>query len=81
MTKKHYEAIAYIIKDTRECRRISDMAHYEVSKQLASFFEIDNPKFQREKFLHACGIECDGKHKSVQDIVTCKDCAQALDKM
>lgn len=57
MTKKHYDAIAGIItswmyysdETTSTCRAIA----YD----LADYFATENPKFQRDKFLTACGIE------------------------
>ena len=53
MTKKHYVVIATVIK-----------AHYKGKKDikllavgLANNFIVDNPRFNREMFLTACGIE------------------------
>jgi Fe-S-cluster formation regulator IscX/YfhJ len=59
MTKKHYEAIAQVIND--EIRPYSPEAvqstTYNVINNLADYFADDNPKFNRERFLEACGIE------------------------
>lgn len=49
MTKKHYEEIAKAIRSsynyTVQCNRLAD------------YFATDNPKFNRERFLLACGIK------------------------
>lgn len=57
MTKKHYEAIAAIIKHHRDNCDISDMAAYEIATGLAYEFEKDNKNFNRTRFLAACGIK------------------------
>lgn len=60
MTKKHYEAIAAVI--LFEKRR--PLAHDEwlkipeyIAVALADYFATDNPKFDRARFLQACGID------------------------
>lgn len=69
MTKKHYEAIAAIIKSTYTNAKLynginyRDTAHERcetletTSIRLADFFAQDNPKFDRERFLEACGVQ------------------------
>ena len=54
MTKKHYEAIADCI-EFRLCAK--DNHPHEIAKRLADYFQTDNPKFDRARFLQACGIE------------------------
>ena len=54
MTRKHYVAIAEIIA-YRLCAK--DNHPHEIAKRLADYFKRDNPKFDRERFLTACGIE------------------------
>jgi len=54
LTKKNYEAIADCI-EYRLCAR--DNHPHEIAKRLADYFAQDNPKFNRIKFLEACGIE------------------------
>jgi len=53
--QQHYEAIAAIIQEERivygypqPCRRFAT--------KLADYFAKDNPRFDREKFLEACGL-------------------------
>lgn len=49
MKKKHYDAIAAIVKKYER--------HAEwIPEKLADYFEVENPKFQRAKFMEACGV-------------------------
>lgn len=62
MRKKHYEAIANIIRNCYEAdvhMLYGKNAHAikAITILLCDYFEQDNPKFNREKFLTACGIE------------------------
>jgi hypothetical protein len=68
MKKKNYEAIADCIQ-YRLCAK--DNHPHEVAKRLADYFAQDNPLFQREKFLKACGIETEAQHVGA----TYRDCA------
>lgn len=61
-TKQHYEAIAEIIhKRTPRKDRIGQLVPNEtavlIAADLADYFIQDNPQFDRERFLSACGIE------------------------
>ena len=70
MTKKHYTAIAVILKNSREYRDISDMAHYKIADSLASYFALDNKNFDRTRFLQVCGItELKCSHKNCNNVV------------
>jgi hypothetical protein len=66
MTKKHYEAIASILRGSYEVAQeneqngmaIGETERVEVlANELAAYFTQDNPRFNREMFLTACGIE------------------------
>lgn len=46
-TRKHFEAIAEILRTER---RLQPVVH-----RMADFFEGENPEFNRDKFLYACG--------------------------
>lgn len=57
MTKKHFEAIARVLNaeqsdKTGEARD----ALRDVAIRLAAQFNMDNPRFDRDKFLTACGF-------------------------
>lgn len=59
LTKQHYKAIAEIIK--RQIKRYCTQGRYgcangveSVSIKLADYFEQDNSRFNRQKFLDAC---------------------------
>lgn len=59
MTKKDYELIARNIAQVRrEFRGVEDgvNAIRDVAVFIASDLERDNPRFDRERFLIACGI-------------------------
>jgi hypothetical protein len=68
MTKKHYEAIETILAEYRPSPDANDHEDAwwlwtKIVDDLADYFAADNPLFQRDKFLAACGVE-----------PTCKDC-------
>jgi hypothetical protein len=67
MTRKHYQAFADLINNAREdiqCEMpvlnyFDGGKHYTlgwIASQLAFLLEDDNPRFDRVKFLAACGI-------------------------
>jgi hypothetical protein len=53
MSKKDYEAVARILSDSRA---ISDAALPYLAEKFADWFADDNPRFDRERFLKACGL-------------------------
>lgn len=65
MTKKYCIAIAEIIKMnmvdepylTKADNALINDTVANIGRELASFLVSNNPKFDREKFLIACGIE------------------------
>ena len=58
MTKKHYIAIAEIIATNPFSHLVSGHnANLDNALRLADYFATDNPKFNRTRFLQACGIE------------------------
>ena len=59
MTRKDYELIAGVISMTaREFRGVEDgtNACRDIATFLASRLENDNPRFDRDRFLKACGV-------------------------
>lgn len=47
MTKKHYEAIARLLSGQN--------ADLDLCESLARYFKSENPNFDRQRFLKACG--------------------------
>ena len=70
MTKKDYELIAGVV------HRLNTGIIYGVERwteELAHDLQVENPRFDREKFLRACGVKCecyDEKHTE-QEIKHC----------
>lgn len=65
MTKKHFEAIAQTLRDEFEATlpsadpefiRGAAYALEETAKSLADYFARENPRFDRDRFLTACGL-------------------------
>lgn len=59
MTKKHYELIAGVIAISRKVEGTGErsQAIYYVTQRLADEFQKENTRFNRAKFLEACGIK------------------------
>lgn len=65
MTKKDYESIAAIFARI-DCNPETDTDSFDdghttamrcMAYELCTVFQRDNPRFDRERFLKACGIE------------------------
>ena len=59
MTKKHFEAIASIFRSQMTNPTVPSEARIALfanANMQADFFETVNPRFDREKFLTACGL-------------------------
>lgn len=59
MSKKHYIAIAAILKDSANRNRMVPAAinsTTDIARQLADYFASENERFTRERFLAACGV-------------------------
>ena len=58
MTKKHYELIATAINGAFNANPSNKAAEgiAQIAKDLAEVFLFDNPRFDRERFLKACGV-------------------------
>jgi len=65
MTKKHFEAIAWVLKtvllkSVEEKSEDGVLAAARTAKLLADQFQAINPNFKRGTFYKACGISEDG---------------------
>ena len=56
MTKKHYEAIAQVFTQYMQHNDSRETAEH-IAKNMCAYFQADNPKFNRDMFLTACGIK------------------------
>ena len=56
MTRKDYVAIAAAIKDAGERFNMDGAGNY-LAHQLAALLARDNPRFDRARFLAACGVQ------------------------
>lgn len=63
MTKRHFEAIARMLRErvefpdgTIDFDSGYRMATRHIAFDLADYFEEQNPRFDRQRFLTACGI-------------------------
>lgn len=63
MTKKDYIEVARIIKGVEPLGSMNDgakagieLARREIARELASLFQRDNGRFDRERFMAACGL-------------------------
>jgi hypothetical protein len=58
MTRKDYVAIAAAIKSSqRPATSETEQSIAELAKRLCSVFAADNPRFDRYRFLTACGVQ------------------------
>lgn len=61
--RKHYKAIAEIIKQAKPSFNSTRMNMGEtwccmrIARDLTDYFAKDNPRFDRDKFLSACGVK------------------------
>lgn len=63
LSKKHYEAIAVIIEKYKSgvsgpvvSADVFQIFADNLCQDLADYFKQDNPRFDRERFLKACGV-------------------------
>lgn len=57
MSRKHYRKMAEIIRNMTTGDAATDAALHRMAEELCIMFAQDNPRFNRIKFLAACGIE------------------------
>jgi hypothetical protein len=63
LTRKHYKAIAEIVETTTEKHKtegfgslLCNEVRNSITIELADYFAADNPQFDRDRFLEACGL-------------------------
>jgi hypothetical protein len=57
MTRKDYNLIAGVFSGIAEVIDINETVGADLARRLADEFEQDNPRFDRARFLAACGVE------------------------
>lgn len=60
LTRKHFEMIARNVKSVRDHSRSDTFATHcvdRLARNLADEFANENERFNRERFLDACGVE------------------------
>ena len=62
MTKKDYALVAKCVsamldKYPVDTHRLQRIAVYNLVGKLVSEFQLDNPKFNKDKFIKACGLK------------------------
>lgn len=56
MTKKHFEAIAQLFRETYTEGEVEKETVRNLAERMAAMFARENPRFDRNKFLTACGL-------------------------
>lgn len=75
MTKKDFELIAEVFAHHRKSYgNRTDSVTLELINDLAEALEQANPRFNRTRFLEACGIEHECHHFNLDN--TCQDCGK-----
>ncbi len=56
LSRKYYIAVASILKDAQQTTYASAYAAIEkITRELADYFQSDNARFDRQRFMHAAG--------------------------
>ena len=56
MTRKDYELIAGVFAGFAQITDINETIGADIAESLADEFEAENPRFNRARFLKACGV-------------------------
>lgn len=56
MTKKHFEALAEIVRDACGFAYVNKHAQRWLALRLAAVCQETNPRFDRERFMRACKL-------------------------
>ena len=56
MTKKHFEAIASIMHEVKPntCGMVTTVGWFEIVEKLADYFQEENQRFNRSRFVSKC---------------------------
>jgi hypothetical protein len=56
MTRKDYQLIAEVFANLGQIIDIKETVAVDLARNLADALETDNPRFDRDRFLKACGV-------------------------
>jgi hypothetical protein len=56
MTKRHLEQLAEGVRQYVRTSRVTHVQHRLLAQAIADICERHNPRFNRQKFLTACGV-------------------------
>jgi hypothetical protein len=57
MTRKDYQLIAQVFANVGEIVELSETIGADLARNLADALQADNPRFDRARFLEACGVK------------------------
>ena len=57
MTRKDYQIIAQVFANVGEMVELSETIGADLARNLAEALQADNPRFDRARFLEACGVK------------------------
>lgn len=65
VSKKHYETVAQMLLVTKH--EMKESAHVWLVKCFVAMFQNDNSRFDRKRFIEACGYKFDLWEKNLYD--------------
>lgn len=78
LTRKHFELIARALRAARPIVEgrpsLPQDVHANCARELADALAGTNPRFDRERFLRACGVT-EGEHHELEDLIDASMCA------
>lgn len=57
MTRKDYQLIADVFANFGQMIELSETIGADIARELANALQADNPRFDRARFLTACGVK------------------------
>jgi len=57
MTRKDYQLIAEVFANFGQMIELEETIGAEIARELANVLQNDNPRFDRARFLDACGVK------------------------
>jgi len=57
MTRKDYQLIAEVFANFGQIIELEETIAADIARNLANALQADNPRFDRDRFLTACGVK------------------------